>query len=99
MSNIEEAPEPADLEVCFGIMATIIQLHLRHKQGMATNLFRWVIRDERVCVGKSKGGEFKEHVVPIVYLRDESLRMFGKERTVEDVARFLKRNKVVGAAE
>jgi len=88
-----EAPEPADLEVCFRIMATIIQLYSRHKQGMATDLFRWVIRDKWACVGKSKsGGECLEHVVPLVYLRDESIKMFENGRTVEDVARFLKRN-------
>jgi len=74
-------------------MATIIQLYRRHNQGMAVDLFRWVIRDEWVCVGKSKsGGECKEHVVPLVYLREESKKMFGKGRTVEDVAGFLKRN-------
>ncbi len=98
MSNIDEfsneAPDTADLEVCFQIMATIIQLYWLHKQGMATDLFRWVIRDEWVYFGKSKsGGKCNEHVVPLIYLRDESTKMYDqKHSTVEDVASFLKRN-------
>jgi hypothetical protein len=97
MSDIDEfsneAPETANLEVCFRIMATIIQLYWQHKQGMATTLFLWVIRDKWVCVGKSKsGGECYEHVVPLLYLRDKSTKMFENGSTVEDVAGFLKRN-------
>lgn len=97
MSNIaefsNEAPEKIDLEARFRIMATIIQEYLRHRQGMATDLFRWVIYNEMVLVGKSRrGGGCKEHVVPIVYLRDKSKKMFTDGSTVEDVARFLKKN-------
>jgi len=90
MSNIVEG---VDLEARFRLMATIIQDHLRYKQGMNSNLFQRVIHDEWVCVGKSKsGGGYKEHVVPCVYLAEESKKMFVDGRTVEDVARFLEKN-------
>jgi hypothetical protein len=90
MCNIVEG---VDLEARFRLMATIIQNHLQYKQGMDSNLFQHVIHNEWVCVGKSKrGGECYEHVVPLVYLRDESNKKFDEGLTVEDVARFLKRN-------
>jgi hypothetical protein len=74
-------------------MATIISEYFRYKQGMATDLFRWVIYTEWVCVGKSKsGGGHLEHVVPLAYLRDESTRMFEHGLTVKEVAKFLKKN-------
>ena len=49
MSNIVEG---VDLEARFRLMATIIRLHLLPNQGIATNLFRWVIYDEWVCAGR-----------------------------------------------
>jgi hypothetical protein len=74
-------------------MATIIQAHLGYKQGMNSDLFPRVIHNEWICVGKSKrGGGCMEHVVPLVYLRDESENLLKGGKTIEDVARFLEKN-------
>jgi hypothetical protein len=56
-----------------------------------SHLFDFFIPDHHVPTGHSKhGGNYREHVVPCVYLRDEVLQRFDRGNSDEEVADFLR---------
>ena len=51
-----------------------------------------IISDQFVIVGQSKrGGMRKEHIVPRVVICDQCHRMFERDSSVEDVAKFIRK--------
>lgn len=51
------------------------------------------INDVFVLKGRSKkGGGYREHVVPRVFLRDQCLDLYEQGKSIDDVARILMNN-------
>lgn len=75
-------------------LAEIIHDHWEEGSGMDTRYFDHpFINDDYVVNGQSiDGGEYREHVVPRVYLRDKCLEMYKAGATIEDVTKVLLAN-------
>ena len=59
-------------------------------KGGDTRLFDWLVDDKLVEIGCSKnGGEYREHVVPRVVIRDLCLMEFEKGKTAQDVVELI----------
>lgn len=74
-------------------LAEIIRDHWEEGNGMDTRFFEVpMIHDSIVMKGKSvNGGEYREHIVPKVLLRDECLKMYDRGATLEAVKLMLNR--------
>ncbi|MFZ1891843.1 MAG: hypothetical protein WAU37_06635 [Formosimonas sp.] len=72
-------------------LAQIILDHFEEGSGMDTRYFDHpFINDEHVIDGQSiDGGDYREHVVPRVYLRDQCMEMYKNGATVESVTEVL----------
>jgi hypothetical protein len=81
----------------FRRLAEIIYDHWEEGSGMDTRFFSHpFINDVFVVIGQSaEGGNYREHVVPRVYLRDKCLEMFSNKATIEDVAKILLENLLI----
>lgn len=75
-------------------LAELIHDHWVEGSGMDTRLFELpLIHDSIVDYGQStQGGSYREHAVPRIVLRDECLRMYDANATVEEVAAALMKN-------
>lgn len=75
-------------------LAEVIFDHWEEGSGMDTRYFDHpYINDVHVLDGQStEGGEYREHVVPRVYLRNRCLEMYKNSATIEDVAMVLYAN-------
>lgn len=75
-------------------LAEIIYDHWEEGSGMDTRYFDHpFINDVYVINGQStEGGEYREHVVPRVYLRDKCLELYENNASAEDVANILLAN-------
>lgn len=72
-------------------LAEIILDHFEEGSGMDTRYFDHpFVHDVHVLSGQStEGGEYREHVVPRVYLRDQCMEMYKNGVTVESVTEVL----------
>jgi hypothetical protein len=75
-------------------LAELIHDHWIEGSGMDTRHFELpLIHDSLVEYGdSSKGGNYREHAVPRIVLRDECLQMYSASATVEEVASALMKN-------
>lgn len=75
-------------------LAEIIHDHWEEGSGMDTRYFDHpFIHNNFVVAGQStEGGEYREHVVPRVYLRDKCLEMYENGASVDDVTEVLLAN-------
>jgi hypothetical protein len=81
----------------FRRLAEIIYDHWEEGSGMDTRFFDHpFINDVFVVAGQSTvGADYREHVVPRVYLRDKCLEMFSNRATIEDVTKNLLENLLI----
>lgn len=75
-------------------LAEVIFDHWEEQSGMDTRYFDHpYIHDVYVLDGQSTdGGEYREHVVPRLYLRDRCLEMYENNATINEVAIVLYAN-------
>jgi hypothetical protein len=75
-------------------LAEMIYDHWEEKSGMDTRYFEHpYVNDVYTVSGQSKnGGEYREHVVPRAYLRDECFKLFDKGASIDEVASILRAN-------
>jgi len=78
----------------FAVLAKLIFDHWEEGSGMDTRYFDHpFIHDDFVVNGQStKGGSYREHVVPRAYLRDRCQELYANGRSIEDVGRLLMDN-------
>lgn len=75
-------------------LAEVIFDHWEEKSGMDTRYFDHpYIHDSYTLYGQSTaGGDYREHVVPRVYLRDRCLEMFENNASINEVAMIIYEN-------
>lgn len=61
------------------------------KRAAHTRLIDIIVWQYTLVEGRSVGGTYREHLVPLAALQDKALRMFREDRTIEDVAEMLHR--------
>jgi len=60
--------------------------------GVNTRIFEVLVPDEFVTEGVSlKGNDHREHVVPLVVIRDQAMVMFDKGASVADVSNMIEK--------
>lgn len=61
--------------------------------GIHSRIFEVLIADDQVEDGQSvRGGNYREHAVPCSLIRDECLKMYKNEKTVDEVAEMIFRH-------
>ncbi|WP_460057719.1 hypothetical protein [Pseudomonas sp. S2_D06] len=74
-------------------LAEIFRDHWEEGRVGSTRIFEHVIPDEWLICGKSSsGGSYREHVVPCVLIRDQSIKMYEEGKMIEDVAKMIDRH-------
>ncbi|MGX1187452.1 hypothetical protein AB7M29_005131 [Pseudomonas sp. F-14 TE3623] len=74
-------------------LAEIFRDHWEEGRVGSTRIFEHVIPDEwLICGVSSSGGSYREHVVPCVLIRDQSIKMYQEGKMIEDVARMIEKH-------
>jgi len=74
-------------------LAEIFLDHWEEGRVGSTRIFEHLIPDEWLICGKStSGGRYREHIVPCVLIRDESIKMYQEGKMIEDVAKMIEKH-------
>jgi hypothetical protein len=68
-------------------LAELFHDHWEEGRVGSTRVFEHIVPDEwLICGQSSSGGRHREHIVPGVLIRDQSMAMYQEGKSIEDVA-------------
>lgn len=74
-------------------LAELFHDHWEEGRVGSTRVFEHIVPDEWLICGQStSGGKHREHVVPCVLIRDQSIAMYQRGRSIEDVAKMIEKH-------
>lgn len=74
-------------------LAEIFRDHWEEGRVGSTRIFEHVIPDEwLICARSSSGGRYREHIVPCVLIRNQSIKMYQDGESIDDVAKMIERH-------
>jgi len=74
-------------------LAEIFHDHWEEGRTGSTRIFEHVLPDAWLIVGKSlNGGTYREHIVPCMMIRDQSIKMYSEGYSVENVADMINKH-------
>lgn len=73
--------------MCYRLAQILKDHHDFGSGGGHTRIIEFLLVDEAIIVGESVNGKtYREHVVPLCVIRDESMRMYKEGKDVDEVA-------------
>lgn len=74
-------------------LAQIFRDHWEEGRVGSTRIFEHVIPDEWLIGARSSsGGRYREHIVPCVLIRNQSIKMYQDGESIDDVAKMIERH-------
>lgn len=93
VTDMTKHTQPEKKQRAIKRLAEIFRDHWEESRVGSTRIFEHVIPDEWLICGKSSsGGKYREHIVPCVLIRDQSIKMYQEGKMIEDVEKMIERH-------
>jgi len=92
-TNIAKHTQAEQKQRAIKRLAQIFRDHWEEGRVGSTRIFEHVVPDAwLICARSSSGGRYREHIVPCVLIRDQSIKMYQAGELVEAVAKMIERH-------